>query len=72
MDSAPMSGEERAPSLDRAFPLGDPIVEVLVDTRRGRRVNEAAGHFRLCGGPLLLARALACDRRQIRLDDTGS
>ena len=41
MDAAPMSGEERTPSLDSASPLGNHIVEVLVDTRCGRRVNEA-------------------------------
>jgi hypothetical protein len=44
-----MSGEERAPSFERPDPLGDPIVELLVDKRCGRWVDRGKGRFRLPG-----------------------
>jgi len=48
MDAAPMSSEERAPSVERPDPFGNPIVEILVEKRCGRRVDWGNGR-RPCG-----------------------
>jgi hypothetical protein len=48
MDPAPMSSEERAPSVERPDPLGDPIVEILVEKRCGCRVD-GGNDRRPCG-----------------------
>jgi hypothetical protein len=44
-----MSGQERAPSFGRLHPLGNSIVQILVDIRSGDWVDCGNSHFRLCG-----------------------
>ena len=43
-----MNGEERAPSFGRFHPLGNSVVQVLVDIRCGDWVNWGSTHFSLC------------------------
>jgi hypothetical protein len=43
-----MAGEERAPPFGRFHPLGDSVVQVLVDIRCGDWVNWGSTHFSLC------------------------
>jgi len=43
-----MNGEERAPPFGRFHPLGDSVVQVLVDIRCGDWVNWGSAHFSLC------------------------
>jgi hypothetical protein len=43
-----MNGEERAPPFGRFHPLGDSVVQVLVDIRCGDWVNWGRAHFSLC------------------------
>jgi hypothetical protein len=44
-----MNGEERAPPFGRFHPLGDSIVQILVDIRRGDRVDGNHADFSGCG-----------------------
>ena len=44
-----MRGQERAPSFGRLHPLGNSIVQILVDIRCGDWVNSGNARFRLCG-----------------------
>ncbi len=44
--AVPMSGEERAPSVERSNSLSNPIVELLVDKRRPCRVDAGVSRFR--------------------------
>jgi hypothetical protein len=50
MEASRMSGQERAPSFGRFHPLGNSIVQVLVDIRCGDWVDWENARFRLCGG----------------------
>jgi hypothetical protein len=43
-----MSGQERAPSFGRLHPLGNSVVQVLVDIRCGDWIDWGNAHFRLC------------------------
>ena len=43
-----MNGEERAPSFGRFHPLGDSVVQVLVNIRCGDWVYWGSTHFSLC------------------------
>ena len=43
-----MNGEERAPPFGRFHPLGDSVVQVLVNIRCGDWVNWGSTHFSLC------------------------
>jgi hypothetical protein len=43
-----MNGEERAPSFDRLHPLGNSIVQILVDIRCGDRVDGGHAHVSVC------------------------
>ena len=43
-----MNGEERAPSFHRLHPLGNSIVQILVDIRCGDRVDGNQAHFSVC------------------------
>src|SRR3984957_10610557 len=49
MGASRMSGQERAPSFGRFHPLGNSIVQVLVDIRCGDWVDWGNARFRLCG-----------------------
>ena len=49
MGTAPMGGEERAPSLERPDPFGNPIVKLLVDKRCSRRIDRDNVRCRLSG-----------------------
>ena len=53
-----MAGEERAPPFGRFHPLGDSVVQVLVDIRCGSWVNWGSTHFSLCvrGAPAQVQR----------------
>ena len=48
--SVRMGGQERAPSFGRLRPLGNSIVQVLVDIRRGDWIDRRNLGFRLCVG----------------------
>jgi hypothetical protein len=61
MDAAPMSSEERAPSVERPDPSGNPIVEILVEKRCGRRVDGGNGR-RPCGYEGLVDDDVSWDR----------
>jgi hypothetical protein len=54
MGAVRMSSQEQEPSFGRLFPVGNSIVQVLVDIRRGDRINRGNIHFPLCGseGPV--------------------
>jgi hypothetical protein len=54
-----MNGEERAPSFHRPHPLGNSIVQILVDFRCGDRVDGNHAHFS------------ACRREHLANDDVG-
>jgi hypothetical protein len=48
MQAVRMSFEKRAPSLDRLHPLGNSIVQILVDICSGDWVDGNHAHFSLC------------------------
>ena len=43
-----MNGEERAPSFGRFHPLGDSVIQVLIDIRSSDWVDRGSTHFSLC------------------------
>ena len=43
-----MGGEERAPSFNRLHPLGNSIVQILVNIRCGDRVDGNHAHVSIC------------------------